>query len=170
LLQLIDDFSQCIDATIPIDNWFDAVWNIDTAQGYGLDVWGRIVGVNRVLQISTSKYFGFEEAGTVSTDTFGQSPFYNGQSVTENYALSDSAFRLLIMAKAAANVWDGSIPGLNSILRLLFPGQIAYVTDGENMTMTYTFGWTLTPAQAAIVSTAGVLPKPCGVSATIIQL
>jgi len=168
LLQLIDDFSQCIDPNIAIDNWYDAVWNVQTAIGYGLDVWGRIVGVNRVLPVISSDFFGFAQAS--DANGFGQAPFYNSQGLTTNYALSDPAFRLLVLAKAAANIWDGSIPGLNTILRLLFPGQICYVTDGLNMTMTYTFEWTLSPVQQSVIANSGVLPKPCGVSATVVQL
>jgi len=170
LMGLIDNFSQCIDPTGKIENFQDFVWDVGSAVGYGLDVWGRIVGVNRILAISTTKYFGFSEATTISADPFGQSPFYLGQHLTSNFALSDDGFRLLIYAKAAANIWDGSIPGLNAILQLLFPGKIAYVTDGENMTMEYVFGWILSPLEGSIVLNSNVLPRPSGVSLTYVQL
>jgi len=32
------------------------IWNIQTARGVGLDIWGRIVGVTRVLQVSSGIY------------------------------------------------------------------------------------------------------------------
>lgn len=163
LLSLIESFSEAVDPTESIDAFYDNVWNVATAIDYGLDVWGRIVGVNRVIQAPSDKYFGFAEAGDLSADPFNQSPFYSGGSLTSNYRLSNDAFRQLIMAKAAANIWDGSIPGLNAILRLLFPGQMCFVLDGANMTMTYVFGWTLTPVQIGIVQTSGVLPRPAGV-------
>lgn len=172
LLQWLDYFSQWIDANKNIDMWYDMLWNVDTAVGYGLDVWGRIVGVNRVIPIVQTQFLWFEEAGeSTYGNTFGHSIFYSGQPITAtNFALSDDAFRLLIYAKAAANIWDGSIPGLNRILRLLFPGQIAYVTDGEDMTMTYTFNWVLDPVQLSVVQNTNVLPRPCGVKATIVQI
>ena len=169
IVQLIDYFSQWIDANSSIDSFYDQTWNIDTAVGYGLDVWGRIVGVTRTIPGSPSKYFGFEEAGDLSADPFNQSPFYSGQALTGNFTLSDDAFRQLILAKAAANIWDGSIMGLNLILRELFPGQVCYVTDGLNLTMTYTFMFTLSAVQIAILENSGVLPRPCGVSATFVQ-
>ena len=70
-------------------------------------------------------------------------------------------------AKALFNVSDGSIPATNQILLNLF-GQ-GYVTDGLNLTMTYTFPTALTPVQYAIVLNSGVLPRPPGVSTSVVQ-
>lgn len=170
LLTLIDNFFQYIDQTENMDDFFDDIWNIVTAQGYGLDVWGRIVGVSRILEIPTGSFFGFEEAAGANTKGFNQAPFYAGTAFTTNYSLSDSDYRTLILAKAFANLSDGSIPSLNQLLLNLFPTEgNAYVTDGENMTMAYTFDFTLTAVQLAIVTSSGVLPKPTGVSATIVS-
>jgi hypothetical protein len=169
LLALIASFAANVDQTQNIDAFYDNVWNVLTAQGYGLDVWGRIVGVSRVLTL-TMKFFGFEEAGDASVDPFNTSPFYTGLPATSNFSLSDSAYLQLILAKAAANIWDGSIPALNAILRILFPGQIAYVVDGLNMTLTYYFGFALNPVQYAIASSVGILPRPTGVMSSVVQL
>lgn len=169
LLKLIDNFFQYVDPTIDIDRFYDLMWNVDTAQGYGLDVWGRIVGVNRVLTVSQGKLFGFDEATTVSADPFNQSPFWTGNPNSSNVSLTDDAFRVLIFAKALANISDGSIPAINQLLINLFPGLgNCYVTDGLNMTMTYTFEFALTDVQLAIVQNSGVLPKPTGVLATVV--
>ena len=178
LTQLIQNFDECIDQTRNFDNFYDDIWNIATASGIGLDIWGRIVGVSRVIQLpGSASYFGFEEAGTgnANSNPFGPggtSPFYTGVPNTGNVALSDDAFRTLIYAKALANISDGSIKAINQLLINLFPGQggNAYVTDGENMTMQYVFGWALTPVQLSIVSQSGILPKPVGVAATIVHL
>lgn len=178
LTQLIQNFDECIDQTRNFDNFYDDIWNIATASGIGLDIWGRIVGVSRVIQLpGSASYFGFEEAGTgnANSNPFGPggtSPFYTGVPNTGNVALSDDAFRTLIYAKALANISDGSIKAINQLLINLFPGQggNAYVTDGQNMTMTYTFNWALTPVQLSIVSQSGILPKPVGVSASIVHL
>jgi len=170
LTTLIGDFNTNVDQTRNFDLFYDLIFNVATAQGYGLDVWGRIVGVTRTLQVASVRYFGFEEqAGT--TDPFGQSPFYSGQPITDNYQLSDDAFRVLIYAKALANISDGSIASINQILLNLFPGRgNAYVTDGLDMTMTYTFTFTLSDVELAIVSQSGVLPKPVGVAASVVQI
>lgn len=169
ITDLIVSMFDALDQTADIDDFFDKVFNILTAEGQGLDVWGRILGVSRVLQVpANDEYFGYEEA-LPDASGFGQAPFFSGQPVTDNFSLSDSAYRLLLLAKAAANISDGSIASINSILRTLFPGRgNCYCTDGRDMTMTYTFEFALTQPEFAIVSNSGVLPRPAGVSVTII--
>jgi len=177
--QLIQNMNAYIDPTANIQAFYDLVWNVNTAVGYGLDVWGRIVGVGRVLQLGNQDLFGFENPGNTaaSGQPLNQAPFYNGGAVTNNYALLDGPFRALIFAKALANISDGTIQSINQILINLFglagPLPLAgnsYVTDGEDMTMTYTFSTTLDPVSEAIVFQSGALPKPCGVLATVVQL
>jgi hypothetical protein len=171
LVQLIENVDTYLDQQANIDAFYDDVWNVATAQGYGLDVWGRIVGVTRVLQVSAGEWLGFKEAndGTVETP-FGIAPLYAGQPATGNYALTDDAFRTLIYAKALANICNGSIPAINNILMTLFGSQgNAYVTDLGGMAMTYTFNFQLSPVDFAIVAQSGVLPRPSGVSVTIVQ-
>lgn len=177
--QLIQNMNSYIDPFANIQAFFDLVWNVNTAVGYGLDVWGRIVGVGRVLQLASTNFFGMENPGgtQASGDPFNQSPFYHGSALTSNYSLLDGPFRALILAKALANISNGTIQSINQILINLFglsgplplPGN-SYVTDGENMTMTYTFSTMLDPVSEAIVFQSGVLPKPCGVAASVVQL
>lgn len=170
---LIENFSAYLDQTQNLDNFIDFMRDISSAQGYGLDVWGTVVGVTRVLFIpGTQKYFGFEEATTISADPFDQSPFFAGSPLSSNFSLSDPAFRILILAKALANISDGSIKSINQILLNLFPnrGGNAFVSDGLNMTMAYTFNFVLTPVELAILGQSGVLPKPVGVASSVVQV
>lgn len=169
LLQLLDYFNQNVDPLINIDDFYFLVWNVLTAQGWGLDVWGRIVGIGRVLNV-TSQYLGFEEAADLSLQPFNNAPLYSGDIITNGFRLSDPAYRTLILAKAAANITGCSIPDINAVLRLLFPGHVAYVTDGQNMTMTYTLHFNPTPFELALAEVSGVLPKPTGVSATVVEI
>jgi hypothetical protein len=172
LLKLIENFAGYIDPTRNIDEFFRLLWNVDTAQGYGLDVWGRIVGVSRVLFLPATggEFLGFEEAGDAFT--LGHAPFFSvGGTLTENFTLSDAAYRRLIFAKALANISDGSIPSINQILINLFSEYgNCYVVDNNDMTLTYTFGSELSPVDFAIVTQSGVLPRPAGVTATIDEL
>lgn len=170
LLKLIENMADYIDPTTNFDAFFYYTWNVDTAMGIGLDIWGRIVGVSRVLRLPTGeKYFGFSEADDVYP--FDEGIFFGGGTLTNNFALSDNAYRKLILAKALANICDCSIPSINQILINLFANYgNCYVTDGNDMTMTYTFASTLSSVDFAIVSQSGVLPRPAGVSVTIVQL
>lgn len=198
LTALLETCFAYLDQTRDFEAFFNLIKNVDTAVGYGLDVWGRIVGVSRIIQVVDNSYFGFKEA-IPGDDTFGAASFYNGQGLTSNFQLSDQAYRQLILAKAFANICDGSIPSINSMLMTLFPHRgNAYVTEGspdvpyfgftesttawgfnqacfysgqtiETMIMTYTFEFVLSPVELAIVTTSGVLPKPTGVKASVVQ-
>jgi hypothetical protein len=170
LTEIIQDFNAAVDQTYNFQNFFDLMWNVDTAEGYGLDVWGRIVGVNRVLQVLIGpRYFGWEE-GLPDYDPFNTSPFYSGEQLTGNYILNDDGFRVLILAKAYSNICDGSIQSINRLLNMLFglSGK-CYVIDNGDMSMVYRFEFPLTPLQAAILLNSGVMPRPTGVSVTVVQ-
>lgn len=164
LCAIIEAFNQAIDPSAVIDDWYDSVWNPATATGWGLDVWGRIVGVGRVLQVANQTYWGFDQAAP-SVGTFGQAPFFSGGSITSNYALSDDAYRRVIFAKAAANITDGSITSLNNILMTLFAGRgPCYVRDGQDMTMQFIFEFAPDPIDLSVVLSSGVIPRPSGVT------
>lgn len=171
LTSMILSFNAAMDATQFLSNFYDMIWNIQTAQGYGLDVWGRIVGVQRSISIPGSvQYFGFDEAGSGVTG-FGQGIFYSGNTLTSNIVLQDTDFQRLILAKAAGNISSGAIPAVNAILLALFPNRGAcYVADGLNMSLTYTFHFALTPVELAIVSQLNVLPSAAGVSINVAQI
>lgn len=162
---LIDYFAQWLDPKSRFDQFFSLIWDIDTAQGFGLDVWGRILGVNRVLQVPVGEYLGFEQ--DAQAKPFGFGIFYSGTRLTNNVALTDEAYRMLLLAKAALNITNASSPAINAILLNLF-GQ-GYVRDNLDMTITYVFSEALTPVETAIVFQSGVLPKPCGVSFDVEQ-
>lgn len=162
---LVDMFAQWLDPQERFDRFYSLIWDIDTAQGYGLDVWGRILGVGRVLQVPVGEYLGFEQ--DAQAKPFGFGIFYSGSRLTNNVALTDEAYRTLLLAKAALNITNASAPAINTILLNLF-GQ-GYVRDNRDMTITYVFSEALTPVETAIVFQSGVLPKPCGVSFDVEQ-
>jgi hypothetical protein len=167
ILQIIANFFSCVDQTENLDDFFDLMWNVDTAQGYGLDVWGRIVGVSRVLELSSGVFFGFEGEGA-GAEPFNSAPFYGGASDTSNFLLSDAAYRQLILAKALANICDGSTKAINQLLISLFgTGGNCYVVDNLDMSMVYHFTFVPNAIQLAIIQQSGVLPKPTGVSVTV---
>lgn len=171
LNKLIENFDSYVDPTQNLDNFYDSVWNIDTAVGWGLDVWGRIVGVNRIIPVTgVGIFFGFDQGvGGGLIDSFGQAPFFSGAPLTSNVSLMDPAFRTLIFAKALANISSGTIPAINQLLLNLFSDRgNCYVTDGLDMTMTYTFAFPLSPVELAIVSRANLLPKPTGVAVSVV--
>lgn len=167
LLQLIDNFNSYFDPQALSQALYDDIWNVDTATGYGLDVWGRIVGVSRGLNVAAQNFLGFEGVTTNPTTPFNAGPLYGGGAVTSNFSLTDDSFRTLIYAKALANIWDGSTPALNKILLTLFPGRGNCYAAVGTLSLVYTFSFSLTNVESAIVGTSGVLPAPAGVAVSV---
>lgn len=168
IIGIIGSMFEALDMTANFDNFFDAYYNLATAYGEGLNNWGRILQVSRILKIGSGPiYWGFQQA-VPGVTTFGFGAWSSGSNATQNFALSDSSYRTLLLAKAAANVSDGSIKSINRILTGLFPGRgNAYVRDNQNQTMVYVFTFPLSVVERAIVAQSGVLPKPPGVAATV---
>lgn len=164
LYQLVQNFNSYFDQSQNLDAFYDDIWNIQTATGYGLDLWGRIVGVSRYLPVVQGEYFGYEEAGNLNAGRFGTAPFYGGQTLTSNFPLSDTAFRTLIYAKALANITDCAIPSINKLLATIFSGRgDCHIVDGLNMTMKYVFNFPTTAVEQSIIVNSGVFPRPSGI-------
>lgn len=178
LTQLIENMNAYIDPRVNMLNFYRLVWNVDTAVGFGLDIWGRIVGVNRVIPIpGTDNSFGFDNTDVPSDwENFGSlgqpavgGPFYAGQTSTGGFSLNDDAFRILILTKALANISTTTAPALNQLIHNLFPNRgRAYVLDPGHMSMQYVFEFSLTSIEHAILENSGVLPHPAGVAVSIV--
>lgn len=169
IVQLVRNMNEYIDPRTDFDTFYDFVWNVDTAQGFGLDIWGRIVNISRNLLIPIDpQYFGFSQG--VGTFPFDEAPFYDGTPpATQTYALSDDAYRQLILVKALANISSTNAPSLNQLLQNLFVNRgRCYVNDLGGMQLRYTFEFELTPYEFAILTQSGALPRPAGVGAILI--
>lgn len=165
---LILAFNSAMDQTANIQSMWELIWNIATAEGYGLDVWGRIVGVTRTVRFPDTSQLplGFEEA--FSWVGFGLGGFFTGDITNSNFVLGDADFRTLIYAKAAGNISDGSILSMNQILLTLFPHRgDCFVVDNQDMSLTYTFKFILNPVEIAIVQLPGILPTGAGITINI---
>src|SRR4051812_19240392 len=82
LMGLLEAFDQWVDPAKFTDDFLAYVWDINTAQGFGLDIWGRILGRSRYLQVqqTPSFNFGFDIGATPGTQwqPFDQAPFFDG--------------------------------------------------------------------------------------------
>lgn len=169
LCALIHNMDAYIDPQADLDTFYNFVWNVQTAQAWGLDIWGRIVGIGRLLKIPDDPpQIGFNNGpGT----PFNQAPFNGGVASTQTYSLADDAYRTLILSKALANISACTAPSLNQLLQNLFTGRgRSYVVDTGNMTLRYVFEFALTPVEIAIVTSSGALPHPAGVQSFSVQV
>lgn len=170
ITQLVRNMNEYLDPRADFDAFYNFVWNVETAQGFGLDIWGRIVNIKRELLVpDTPNYFGFSDA-IPGPFPFDEQPFYSGtEPSTQTYRLGDDAYRQLILVKALANISATNAPSINQLLQNLFAGRgRCYVNDTGEMTMRYTFEFLLTPYEFAIMTQSGALPRPAGVDATLI--
>lgn len=170
LLALINNFNDCIDPSAIISTFYDYVWNVQTAQGFGLDIWGKIVGVARNIKATAPLLnFGFKEGRDYRP--FGQQPFYAGVSTTNTYTLTDEAFRTLIFVKALANISAGTARSYNTLMQNLFASRgRCYVVDTGQMQMRYVFEFPLLPYEVSIMTGSGAFPRPAAVDASVISV
>lgn len=164
IIALIEGINDLVEPDTVLDSFYNKVINLSTATGYGLDVWGRIVGINRTVNtdLANDSYFGFNETGYYSP--FNDKPFNgNGGSFTA-YPLPDNLYRQLIFIKAYANIIYATAPNINKFLYYIFGGKRAYYLITGVMQAKYVFEFTPTSFERLIIFTLGVLPVPCGIS------
>ncbi|EMC7876578.1 DUF2612 domain-containing protein [Enterobacter roggenkampii] len=175
LLSIIDTFDQAISLDDFTDEFIDKVWDLTTCETYGLDVWGKIVGISRYVTAPIeSTSFGFGEANDSDPDyptPFNDAPFFGGAQETTNVRLEDDAYRTLILCKAFTNISIATIPEINRFLKMLFYQRgRAYCVNYRDMTMGITFEFELAPYEESILTNYEVTPVPSGVLVNIRQV
>lgn len=171
--RLVENMADYLDPSVNLTEFFNFVWNVDTAVGFGLDIWGNIVGVSRLLKLpSTDPIFGYiNEDDPPDWHPFNEGIFFQSDGATQSYLLPDDSFRTLILTKALSNIVATSAASLNQLLRNLFPGRgKAYVVDLGNMAMRFVFEFSLTSTEYAILTQSGALPHPAGVSYSVVVI
>ncbi|WP_218921016.1 DUF2612 domain-containing protein [Acinetobacter larvae] len=163
LLKMIEGLNECIDPSKNIDDFYRIVWNVHTAKGFGLDLWGRIVGINRNIGTSSpeAEAFGFKSKKP-SFYPFNQRPFSGAGTKFASFKLSDEQYRRLILIKAAANLTLATAPNINKFLKMIFNDRCYFLITGH-MTARYVFEFKLSPLERIIVFKLNLLPRPSGV-------
>lgn len=116
--------------------WYDNVFNLFTANDFGLSVWGKILDFKRQISL-------------------------NDGSV---YTLSTEQYRLLLKGRFLMFRKHGTVNQINAYLKLLFGAQgRAYVLDNHNMTTAYVFEFQPTEEQQFLFDNVDFLPRPAGV-------
>ncbi|HDC1418120.1 TPA: DUF2612 domain-containing protein [Salmonella enterica] len=175
LISIIETFNQAISLDDFTDEFLTKVWDLTTCETFGLDVWGKIVGVSRyIVAPMDSDSFGFSEADDASLDyptPFNDAPFYGGIQETTNVRLGDDAYRTLIFCKAFTNISIATIPEINKFLKILFYQRgRAYCVNYRDMTIGITFEFELAPYEESIITNYEVTPVPSGVILNIHQV
>lgn len=168
ILSIIDTFNQAESLDDFTDEFIQMVWDITTCEKFGLDMWGKIVGVSRYIKADIEgNYFGFSEADTGSIGyptPFNDEPFWSGEQETTTVRLTNDAYRTLILCKAFSNISISTIPEINKFLMILFSGRgRAFCVNNMGMSIGVTFDFYLESFERAIMQNYDVFPIPSGV-------
>lgn len=143
-------------------NWYRDVFNLDTANSFGLSVWSRILGVP--LQVTIP--------GSASKEAFGfganHQNFENGnfaRARDSDQSLTASQARLVLKLRYLQLVSRGSVTEINEWLAALFGDQgNVFVVDSLDMTFaTYFFSFQPDSQLRFILEKYDLLPRPAGV-------
>lgn len=166
LKALLCSMNKQLDTSQDIDLFFRKVFDITSADGWGLDNWGRILGLGRDVEISATNAFGFQGSGL---QPFNQAAFDNG-GLTRVHTLDDEVYFRFLMLKAASNIADSTLPTINRFMKQLFGDRgDVYVLEVGVMQIQYTFKFILTPFERLLMRLDWMIPRPGCVSFTWVE-
>lgn len=113
--------------------------NIHTAEDWGLNLWGKILKLNRIYNV-------------------------NGTDVT----ISKELFRRVVLGQLQLIHSNGTIPEINQYLNFIFKKDESsnfqsYAFDNNNMTIQYVLNFEPTDEELALIYSRTILPTPAGV-------
>lgn len=144
-------------------DWERDVFNMLTANDFGLSVWGVILGI--------PLSYGLPSSGTRSVWGFGEfnQNFENGnfgRDASGVAGLTLEQKRLVLRLRYYQLISDGSVPHINFVLQDIF-GQ-GRVLDRLNMTATYVFETAIPSSIRVLLQEFDLLPRPAGVEIDIL--
>ena len=147
-------------------DWYTNVFNLETADAFGLSVWSIILGqpifINNGPAPSQSGIFGLgPDNQNLTNGNFGSQ---NGQT----YEFSLPIARLLLQLRYFQLTSAGTVPEINRMLKYLFQGYgLVYLVDDLNMTQRYLFNFIITSEMLLMLTSFDILPRPAGVKSNI---
>lgn len=138
ICKLVNAFWESITPEADIELIYNKMINPLTAEGVGLDVWGRIVAIGRNLVALDEKqtYLGFTTTPDVVNerlDSFNNAAFYS--KVNGLFRLNDNGYRTYIFIKAMINIGNSSLADLNKMIHVLFPTDDIKILHSSTMVL-----------------------------------
>lgn len=145
------------------------VYNLKTAKGYGLDLWGKLLGFPRYLPTK-------EKAENIKPNNnainFYEKNFYKVQfgyldlDAFTYMRLTDDAYKTMLNIVLLKTTTDCSLESINEYCKILFTkmGGSAFIGDSENMEFTYfIFRFKMPDWFKYIIDKYDILPRAAGV-------
>ena len=156
-------------------NWIRDVFDLRTANDFGLAIWAKILNVPLTDQEfdSPDDYLAFTFSDVVGIDaTLPTSNFNNGNFATTTglVALNTEQKRLLLRLRYFSLVTAATVPEINQFLNFLFADTNirAYVRDNNDMTIDYVFGRIPDSEVLYVLQNFDALPRPSAVGSNIV--
>lgn len=154
--------------TDAVDNfytdWYRDVFNIDTANYFGLIVWAIILGCTEYIELTSKigqKAIGFGEYHK----NFHESNFALSSYI---YSLPTESLRKVLKAQMYNFNSNGSLHDINKLLNIIYPDNYPYASfDNDTNTLTYNFQIPLGEEDMNIVMFSNMFPAPIGVKRLI---
>lgn len=164
ILALTEQFARHIDPTDDITLFYDRIFNIDTAQGVGLDIWGRILAMPRTVLGISADWFGYNES---QLQPFSQAPFYNPLKATRNYSISDERYRKMLLFKARANISATSAADIADTMTEVLGVAVGVIDNGDMTITIYIPMASISDEEKHTIKTYAKLMTPAGVGVDI---
>lgn len=151
----VDDF---------FSNWYNNVFNIDTANHFGLIIWALILGCTEYVELTSKigqKAFGYGQYHK----NFHESNFALSNYI---YSLPTESLRKVVKAQMYNFNSNGSLYDINKVLNAIYPENQPYAMyDKETNVLTYHFPIPLSDEDMNIVMFSNMFPAPLGVKRRI---
>ena len=162
ILFLADYYWSMLDPTESINLMLKKMIDPVTAEGSGLDAWGRIVGIKRALVPTVGEYLAFDPAGLDNElgDSFNNAPW---NPLLASGMAPDAVYRIYVFVKAMLNIGNGSLADLNRYFSLLYEDSgITVLHVGTMMLRVMDFGGRLTSADMLALKSLDWVPLGVG--------
>lgn len=162
ILFLAEYYWSMLDPTESINLLLKKMIDPVTAEGSGLDAWGRIVGIKRALVPTLGEYLAFDPHGLNNElgDSFNNAPW---NPLLASGMAPDTVYRVYVFVKAMLNIGNGSLADLNRYFSLLYENSgITVLHVGTMVLRVMDFGGRLTSADMLALKSLDWVPLGVG--------
>ena len=153
IVKLTEGIKEQLDNTKTIDDWFRVVFDLRTATGFGLDIWGKI--------LNQSRRFQFLDENDNLVDVY-----LEGAQTVDGVAYTaeqmEELYRDVLFFKAFSYITNCTIKSMNDLMRFYFEDKVVFVYEIGTMAIEVVFRFFVNKLEKAIFASE-LFPKPTGV-------
>jgi hypothetical protein len=161
------------------EDWQFIVFDLRTADLFGLTVWSIILDLPLFVPVSNESPVGVPIWGYNVVNTPAPPPDLENSNLNYDHGnlagalvvptLTQEEQRVALQLRYYQLVSRGAVTEVNQFLNYLFGSQGgAWMIDNFDMTITYEFGFPISGVLLSVISAYQLLPKPAGVAVNYI--